>query len=106
MPSEIRRRQGVETAASRRVGLARCPEDTLAVGVEGDQKIIFGSRFGLLHICESSFLDEERYFARTVVPPESDAVALAVVAAALVGKVDCHALAGRLRPRGGRWHQL
>jgi hypothetical protein len=35
------------------------------------------------------------------VPPETDAVAFSVVAAALVGKVDCHALAGRRRPRGG-----
>ncbi len=100
-PSEIRRRQSVEAAAPRRVGFARRLEDAIAVSVESDQKLIFGSRCGLVHACESSLLDEEGHFACTVMPPEANAVALAVVAAALVGKVDCHALPGRPRPL--RW---
>src|SRR4051794_20922298 len=87
---EIRCRQGVKAASPRRVGLAGRLEDAIAVGVKSDQKLVFGSRCGLIDLDERVLLDEKGHFARMVMPPEADAATLAVVAAALIGEVNWH----------------
>jgi hypothetical protein len=93
--SEIRGRQRKETAAARRIDFSRSVEDALAVAVESDQKLVFGSRPGAINARQCVFLDQEGHLARTVMSPEANTAVPGIVAAALIRKVDRH-----------KWRQL
>jgi hypothetical protein len=88
--SDVRGRQRKEAAAARRIGLSRGLEDAVAMRVEGDQKLVFGSRRRPVHAREGVFPNQKRHFARIIMSPKADTTMPSVVTAAPIGEIDRH----------------